>query len=235
MFNSRLSNNETRKLQQQTFLFAIAGTGILVLFFFLILPFLTKILLQGAQKAITPVATPTVSVSSPTLSAPYTATNSAQITLTGTATPGINVLLGINGSIDKKVTADDKGTYKFENITLSTGDNLLFAYAEDANGHRSDGSNAVTVTYSLDMPKLETTEPTEGAVITQRKQSVISLKGTTDAGNKVYLNDKFLFVSGDGVFTGSFQLVQGDNTLTVRAVNDAGNQTTKEIHIKYLP
>lgn len=235
MGTSRLALNEKNRLVKQSVLYFIGGLGILLLFFAVLLPLFTKILLLGAQKLRQPTATPSVNVSSPTLSAPYTATNSAQITLKGSATNGISVLLGLNGSIDRKTTADDQGNYTFENVTLSVGENLLFAYAEDSSGNRSDGSNAVTVTYSTDAPKLEISEPAEGALITQRKQSVISVKGTTDGGNKVYLNGQFLFVAGDGSFSGSVQLVNGDNTLTVKAMNTAGNETLKEIHVKYMP
>lgn len=226
--------NERNKLIKQTALFFSGGLGIMVLFFMVILPFVTKALL-GTQKAFLPQATPAASVSSPVLSAPYTATNSAQITLRGTATPGISVLLGINGSIGNKTTADDQGGFVFENVTMSQGENLFFAYAEDSSGNRSDGSNAVTVSYSTDVPKLEVSEPAEGAVITQRKQSVISVKGKTDQGNKVYLNGQFLFVAGDGSFSGSVQLQTGDNTIAVKAVNTAGNETLIELHVKYMP
>ncbi len=235
MAYSRLQANDKKKLIKQSLLFFLGGVVILSLFFAVLLPVFTKILMLGASKTKAPEATPSVTVAAPTLSAPYTATNSAQITLEGQATPGLTVLLGINGSIDNKTTANDTGTYKFENIILSSGENLLFAYAEDSQGNRSDGSNPVTVTYSIETPKLEVSEPTEGAIVTQRKQSVISVRGTTDPGNKIYLNDQFIFVSSDGSFTGSFQLLQGDNTITVRAVNTAGNEEVKQIHVKYMP
>lgn len=220
---------------KQSLLFFAGGAGVLVLFFFVILPIFTKILSLSAKKISAPTPTPQASITPPMLSAPFTATNSAQVTLTGTADPNSSVLLGINGAIGRKVTASSSGGFVFDNVTLSTGENLIFAYEEDNNGNRSDGSNPITITYSTEAPQLEISAPSEGAVITQSKQSVVQVKGKTDAGNKVYLNGQFLFVASDGSFTGSFQLTQGDNTLTIRAVNTAGNETSQDVHLKYLP
>lgn len=219
---------------KQSMLFFAGGIGVLALFFLGILPILTKILSLSAQKIVSATPVPQATISPPTLSAPFTATNSAEVRLTGTADPNSSVLLGINGSIGRKVTASGSGNFSFD-VTLSQGDNLIFAYEEDGQGNRSDGSNPITITYSTEAPNLEITQPTDGAVITQSKQSVVQVKGKTEAGNKVYLNGQFLFVGSDGSFSGSFQLVQGDNTLTVRAVNSAGNATSQDIHVKYLP
>lgn len=235
MAYSRLQTHEKNQLIKQSVLFFAGGTGVLILFFFVLLPLLTKILMLNVQKIRTPTGTPTVSIASPVISAPYTATNSAQVTITGSATPDIFILLGVNGIIGPKLTASSSGSFKFENVPLAKGENTLIAYAEDKDGNRSDGSNALTISYTTDAPKLEVTEPTEGVVITQRKQSVIQVKGKVDPGNKVYLNGQFLFVSGDGSFTGSFQLQPGENTLTVKAVSQAGNEISIDIHVKYLP
>lgn len=235
MAYSRLQVHEKNLLVRQTLLFFLGGVGILVLFFFVLLPIFTKVLMFSAKKALPASSAPTANIPAPVISAPFTATNSAKVNLTGQATAGISVLLGVNGSVDMQTKANDKGEFVFENVTLSSGENLIIAYAQDDDNNRSDGSNALTITYSTDAPKLEVTEPSEGAVVTQRKQSVIQVKGQTDAGNKVYLNDQFLFVSSDGSFTGSFQLVSGDNTLVVRAINSSGNEAAKEVHVKYLP
>lgn len=233
--SSRLNSHEKTKLIRQSLMFFAGGCLILILFFFGLLPFYTRLLMGNSQQSKLPTATPAVTVPSPSLFQPFTATNSAQVAIKGTAKPDMTVLLGVNGSVDFKTKANETGEFVFDAVTLMAGENLLIAYAEDSDGNRSDGSASVTITYSTDAPKLEVTQPTENMLVTQRKQSVVSVVGVTDAGNKVFLNDQFLFVTDTGSFTGSFQLQEGDNTLHIRAVNAAGNETVKDVHVKYLP
>lgn len=232
---SRLQSNEKTKLIRQSTLFFAGGCLIIVLFLFGLLPMFTRLLMRSSQQSKLPTTTPAVNIPSPSLLQPFTSTNSAQITVKGSAQPNMSVLLGVNGSVDKKTTSGTDGTFSFDGVGLSSGENLIQAYAEDANGNRSEGSRSITVTYSTDAPKLEVTQPADNALVTQRKQSVITVSGTTDAGNKVYLNDQFLFVTDTGSFSGSFQLVDGENLLHIRAVNSAGNETSKDVHVKYIP
>lgn len=232
---SRLASQEKVKLLQQSFLFFLGGCGIIALFIFGLLPIFTRMLMKNAQVSKLPSATPTV-VSPPVLYQPmYTATNSAQVTIRGKADPNMGILLGINGSIDQRTASTGSGDFVFENVTLNKGGNTIVSYAEDANSNRSDGSGSISIDYLTDVPKLDVGQPTDGLLVTQRKQSVVSVKGQTDPGNKAYLNDQFLFVSSDGSFSGSFQLQQGDNLLHIRAVNTAGNETVKDVHVKYIP
>ena len=232
---SRLQTNEKTKLIRQSVLFLAGGCLIIVIFLFGLLPFYTRLLMRNSQQTKLPTATPAVNIPSPSLLQPFTSTNSAQVVIKGTAPTNMKVLLGVNGSVDQSTTSKEDGSFAFDTVTLLPGDNMLQAYAEDSSGNRSDGSKPITITFSTDAPKLEVTAPSDNALITQRKQSVIAVSGTTDAGNKVYLNDQFLFVTDTGSFSGSFQLQEGDNTLHIRAVNAAGNETSKDVHVKYIP
>lgn len=231
---SRLESLEKTRLLKQTGLFFGGGIGVILVFVFIVLPIFSKILAAANKQSMLPVSTPSTVLLTPTLSVPYNATNSASLTVSGTAQAGMSVLLGQNGSIDKKTTASADGSFSFD-VTLNSGDNMFQAYIEDANGNRSDGSQATTVTYNTDAPKLEITSPQDGSTVSQRKQQVVTVTGTTDPQNKVYLNEQFLFVRSDGSFTGQFQLQPGGNAIHVKAVNVAGNETTKDINVTYSP
>lgn len=231
---SRLASHERALLTRQTIFFGGAGIAIIIAYVFIVLPIFSKVLVLTNKQAL-PEATQNAIVMSPTLIQPYTATNSAEISLRGTSQPGYTIILGQNGSLDKQVKADDKGEFIFESVSLSNGDNLFQAYAETNEGDRSDGSPPMHIQYVTDAPKLDISEPADNATITQRKQQVIQVKGTTNPGNKVFLNDQFLFVSTDGSFTGSFQLQPGSNTLTIKAVNPASSEAIKELHVTYSP
>ena len=96
-------------------------------------------------------------------------------------------------------------------------------------------SNTVTVAFVKDAPKLEITSPEGETTISQRKQNPVTVKGKTDPGDKVYINDRLSFVSADGSFSGQVQLSEGDNTIVVRALNAAAVETTMEVLVHYTP
>lgn len=235
MLSSRLAATHQKRLMKQTFMFTSGGILVIIAFAVIGIPLFSKILAVTNKPISTATATPPPIITSPILTSPFTATNSATITLTGKAQTGLTVLLGQNGSIEKKTNPKDDGSYEFQDVSLQSGENMFQAYAEDSQGNRSDGSSQITVTYQTDAPKLDISEPANNSTITQRKQSVVSVKGKTEGGNKIYINDQFIFVSTDGSFSGSVQLQDGDNTIKVRAVNTAGNETASEILVHYLP
>lgn len=232
---SRFSHHKKDVLVKRTLVFFASGTAILLIYIFLVLPFFTRLLMRRSIQTKLPLATPNVQITPPILTLPFDATNSAQVTIKGSGAPGLKVYLGVNGSLDLDTKASDIGDFTFPVVTLTNGENILQAYAEDDKGNRSDGSEVLKITLITDAPVLEISEPQDGLLVTQRKQSVVSVKGKTDPGNKVYLQNQFLFVASDGSFSGSYQLQQGDNLLQIKSINSGGNESLKEINVKYLP
>lgn len=232
---SRFSHHKKEVLVKRSLVFFASGTVILLIYIFLVLPFFTRLLMRRSIQTKLPLATPSVQITPPILTLPFDATNSAQVTIKGSGAPSLKVYLGVNGSLDLDTKASDKGDFTFPVVTLTNGENILQAYAEDDQGNRSDGSEVLKITLITDAPVLEISEPQDGLLVTQRKQSVVSVKGKTDPGNKVYLQNQFLFVASDGLFSGSYQLQQGDNLLQIKSVNSGGNESLKEINVKYLP
>ncbi|PWU23560.1 hypothetical protein C5B42_02485 [Candidatus Cerribacteria bacterium 'Amazon FNV 2010 28 9'] len=235
MTYSRTDTQERKTLIRQTLLFFAAGLGVIVTFMYVLIPIYSKILSITNKPSAIPKATPTSIILPPNLISPYTATNSATISIKGTALPNMTILLGQNGQIGPQTTATASGDFEFDNLTLNSGDNLFIAYAQDQSGARSDGSAPLHVNFTTDAPKLDVTSPTDGTTITQHKQQVISVTGTTDSGNKITINNQFVFVSTSGAFTGQVQLQPGANSIAIKATNDAGNQTEKDVTVNYSP
>lgn len=231
---SRLEHHERTVLIRQIMLCFGGGIGLGLLFLFVLLPLFTRVLairnvgkqLDTTEEIIPPQA--------PTLSQPFSATNSASVALEGSAPSGLKVILLQNGSQQDTQTIGDTGTFTF-NVTLQAGDNLFQALTEDDKGTRSNPSPDVSIALVTAAPKLEVTSPTNGQTFTQFKQSVIPVNGNTDAGNKIYINDQFVFVSGTGSFSGSVSLQKGDNHITIRAVDPASNETKVELTVQYSP
>src|SRR5258708_20149296 len=90
---SRLGNHEKTKLIRQSVLLFLGGVAIIALFIFGLLPFYTRLLMKNTQTSKLPTATPTVNIPSPSLIAPFTSTNSAQVAITRTAQSGLSLPL----------------------------------------------------------------------------------------------------------------------------------------------
>lgn len=166
----------------------------------------------------------------PKLSAPFEATNSAQVKLTGYSKADYEIVLYRNGSEIKTTTVKDNGRFTFNNVTLEEGGNILKAKAVYKK-KESDYSDSIIITYSKDKPTIEISFPQEGQTI-KRNASPITVKGQTAEGNTVTINGSRAVVQGDGIFSYELPLTDGDNTFTAEATDEAGNTVNKEVKFK---
>lgn len=235
MPHSRLQSHEQKVLLRQTLLFFGSGIGLIVVFLFLILPgFIRVMALRNlGYKAATNENT--ILPSRPTLEQPFDATSSASLALSGSAQPNSKVILLQNGAPGPETHSDDTGSFTFEAVTLDSGDNTFTAVVENEQSVRSNPSGELHISFVKDAPKLEIETPTENLDVTKRRDNPISVKGKTDAGNKVTINDRVLFVANDGSFSGAVQLSDGDNTIVIKATNAALIETVEERHVRFVP
>ena len=166
----------------------------------------------------------------PQFSENFTATKSASITISGVADAGINIEIYQDDMLQSTVIASEDGTFKYD-VDLNNGANNFTAIAVSGSGKKSDKSDVYTITYSNQPPKLEL-GPKDGDSV---GNSPYSFSGKTDQGNSVTVNDHMAIISSDGSFSYFLSLSNGDNKVKVVASDPAGNQTTKEITIKYNP
>jgi hypothetical protein len=61
------------------------------------------------------------------------------------------------------------------------------------------------------------------------------IKGLTDAGVIIWINDRFVAVKDDGSFNYSIRLQDEENTLNILARDSAGNETRLERKVIYQP
>lgn len=83
-------------------------------------------------------------------------------------------------------------------------------------------------------PRLVLLEPSNGAVI-EASETVV--RGKTDKGARVFINNQPVFVSGEGDFTDKLLLKPGLNTITVLSINrfDAERSETMSLEARYTP
>jgi bacillopeptidase F len=162
---------------------------------------------------------------------PY-ATNSAVLTVSGHGESKLGVIVFLNGKEYRKVKIDDAGSFSVRDVTFKEGINTLHAQLFDAQGNRSGLSATESVTINKKEPDLEISTPQENETISG-DNNVITISGKTNEENTVMINDRVAVVGVNGIFTLRFPLNEGETTLTIIAIDPAGNQKKLERNVRY--
>jgi len=229
-----MDSRRTRKLTQETkkrLLLNLIGIFVLI---FLVFKFGIPLLINFAlflssgknqqsqsQQKISSFLQP------PILNALYSATNSATITLNGTATLKTTVRLFADNNYIDAVQAKDDGSYVFKDVVLHDGQNTFTVKAKNEKT-QSDFSNPLVITYQAKAPNLTIDSPTDGQSFSKDDTS-ITVRGKTDPDVKVTVNDFWAITDDKGNYSYSLQLKNGDNQIKVDAIDSAGNKTEKVI------
>lgn len=237
MKRSRLA----RRLEQQSKRnLIISALGIFVVLFLLFkfgLPLLINftLFISGLKNSQDTTAEKSVSfVSPPVLNPLPAATNSATVTISGSALQKQTVMLYLDGGLAGKMKVDKDANFSFEDITLSKGTNTITAKALDEKGKESENSDQITVLLKTDSPQLSIDSPTEGQSFSKDDKTA-QVRGKTDPGVKVTVNNFWSIVDENGNFSYQLPLRDGENKITVVAVDEAGNKTEMERKVNYSP
>jgi len=233
--NLRRGSSEEKKSLQQLVLSILGIISLLFLFFYLGIPLLVKLsgFIAGFKKETAPTQNETNIVSEPFLDPLPTATNSAQIQVSGSANPGDDVILFVNDSKSGDKIVGKDGLFSFNNVSLDEGINEIYAQAK-AGSKESSPSIKVKIVYKNNPPKLEIESPKNGDVF-KREQREIDIKGITDEEVTVSINDRLIIVEPNGNFSSTYRLIDGENKIEVKATDSAGNTQTVEIKVTYEP
>jgi len=235
MISSRLGRFENRKAQKRL-LIAIGGSIGILLF---IAIFGLKILvgfsllvdrLRGASSTNQPSQSNLLLP--PVIDPLPEATFSSTLSITGRGSAKTQVIIYINDKQYKKFAVSDDSTFTLSDIPVDEGDVTLSSKITDDKGNTSDLSNIVKITIDRNPPELEVTKPDDGTKIQDGTRKA-TIEGKTDEDSRVSINDRIVVVRSGGSFTYSMPLSDGDNTLTIRSTDPAGNHTTIERHVTY--
>ncbi len=233
-YSSRLQRRYERLSVRQTYLLLISSLVALVLIAMFGLPLIFSIAgkIGSLHRSTVPVTSqdasfvPTV----PQFSEDLLATKSAQITISGVADAGVNVQINQNDNLVGTVLAGNDGSFSLP-VNLSSGANNFTAVAVTTAGKQSGKSDVYTITYANTPPQLALSI-SDGQTATE---SPYPITGTIDSGDTVAVNEHLAIVSSDGTFSYLLPLSSGDNHVTVVVSDQAGNQTKRELTLKYNP
>lgn len=159
---------------------------------------------------------------------PPNATSSATLALSGSVNNVDRVSVYLGGT--RKKTLETKGKSEFSTtLTLAKGRNeIKFIAANDTERRESD---VHVVFYLSEKPTITLETPTEESLTTLENN--LSIKGAVDPTSvTVTINGGPVVVDADGTFQQSVRLKQGDNTITIKAVDEAGQETEKTLQVK---
>ena len=228
MPRSRISKSTIKHTKKSI---ALMVLGILTIFFLLIffgvsgLQKLTEIAIKekeddNAAKKETNIILP------PTLNSEFSATNSAEISLTGSVDSGEEVKLFINGALSDK-TKVDNGEFTFEDVTLREGVNSLKAKVV-VKGKESNFSDAIKIIYYGEPPQLDIISPAEGRTFRSDNNPIL-VSGKTNQQAKVTVLGHRAIMESSGNFEYSLTLTHGENDIVIIATDPAGNTTEKRV------
>ena len=149
-------------------------------------------------------------------------TKAASIIVTGTVNDKTATLKYGNTNI-----TNTNGTFTTP-AALTVGENTITITATDPAGNT--GKATVKVTYDNEA-KLTLTKPTKTSVSTTTNS--VTITGTSEPGAKVYVNDVIIPVGTDGSFSYKLILKEGKTSVTVKAVDPAGNEKTSVFTTNY--
>ena len=164
----------------------------------------------------------------------FEATNSAEISLSGSAEEGDTIKLYQNGRlIDETEITSDK-SFQITGIELKEGENSFKAKAfKDTKESRF--SDTLTIHYRREAPKLSIDYPSEGQGIGNKDGDRLQIEGTTDPNVKVTINGSQAVVDDEGKFKYVLPIKGGENSIKAVATDDAGNKTELERKFTYNP
>ncbi len=230
---SRRETLEQKKDIQKTYLFLGGGFLFLLIFLLIGIPvlvdfsaYLSTIL---APKHVVQKKSARY-LQQPQLEIPYEATNSATIKISGFGATNINVELFVNNQKLRSI-GDKNGTFEFNEVSLTPGDNEIYVVAKDKSSDKEAKSEITTVTYDNKKPEISFDNISDGQEFKFNNQ--ITIKGKLNKDGSVYINDRFVLVNADKSFSADYELADGDNKLKFVAIDKAGNKTEKEMTLKF--
>lgn len=231
---SRLSRTAERKNKTQLLL---SLGGIIVILFVLFkfgIPALTNLSLFLSSKNTTQDTATSNSkavIPAPLINEPFTATNSAHITVSGTADKQTTVELYVNSTMVDSQKAQNDGTFSFTGVSLTQQQNTIQTKAKTKDA-TSDYSDTWNVNFLQKAPTLTIDTPHDNDSFDSSHPTVV-VSGKTDPDARVTVNGFWAIVTGNGTYAYTLALQNGDNHIDVIATDAAGNSTTQSITVHH--
>lgn len=170
-------------------------------------------------------------IAPPFLNSTFSATNSARLTISGTADNAEKVKVYINGKSSLTANVRSDNTFR-GTVTLTEGDNSIKARSVTSHGTESSFSQSVSILYDNKAPELTLTSPSDGDSF-EKDDSPITISGKSENDVVITINSFQAIIDNTGEFSYSLPLKDGGNEITITATDPAGNKTEKKVTVNY--
>jgi len=148
------------------------------------------------------------------------ATNSAQLTVDGFSDTGTKVVIYLNSEKAGETNIAD-GKFHFEDLFLKKGENRIWAKTVSFDERESDSSQSQIIIQDLEEPRLLVETPIDNQSFSGDNR--IKVLGKTEKDAQVYANGFLASVDLEGKFEVFVPVAEGETTLEVKAIDEAGN------------
>lgn len=228
-----------KKLENRSKKSLIINVVAIIVILFLLLKFGIPLLvnftlfISGSKKDETSAKTDQKSFVAPPILDPMPeATNSADVVISGIASTNQSISLFVNNTLVDQTKTKENGKFSFS-VSLSEKENKIQAKAI-TNNAQSEFSEALNISVKNSTPILKIENPSDGQTFS-KDQNNVEVKGETDPQVKVTVNDFWAISDQNNKFSYNLPLKNGDNTIKIVAIDNAGNKTEKEIKVSYNP
>ena len=233
---SRLASVEERKNTRSAILFIVLSIVIIAALFFYGIPVVGKFAtfvsdLGKSGSAIT--STDKTPPAPPQFDNFNAFVNQQNVNISGSSEAGATIKLTFNGN-SQNVLVDKDGHFQFS-VQLDNGDNTFSAVAVDTAGNISQKTQDYKITFDNKPPNLTIDSPTDGTTFFGSSQRQVTIKGAAEGGDQVTINDRIVVVDDSGNFQYTTTLSDGSNKFTIKATDQAGNTTEKDITLNFTP
>lgn len=236
MSQSRLERVRSRKAGKQGVTYLIIALIIIVITVIWGLPAIARLTGLIMNDESNPLVEEELRPTPPIFSDIPEATYSGQVKIAGYAQPSLEVILYINGAEYERKLVSESGTFGFDKVKLTEGDNTAYAYTSTSHELLSEQSKTYTIVVDMTKPTVTLDTPKEGEVFRGQAQRITTFGGkVSELGSKVYIGDRMVIVQTDGVFTLPYQLVEGDQEIQIKAIDKAGNEGLSSIKVRWEP
>jgi bacillopeptidase F len=236
MSQSRLERVRSRKAGKQGVIYLLIALGLIVVTVVWGLPLVARLSGYLIKTDGDPFVAEELRPTPPIFSDIPEATYSAQVKIAGFAQPGLEVILYLNGAEYERKLVSESGTFIFDKVSLTEGENTAYAYATTAHELRSEQSKSYTIIVDATKPTVTIDTPKEGEVFRGQAQRITTFSGSvSELGSKVYIGERMVIVQSDGKFSLPYQLIEGDQEVQIRAIDKAGNEGISSIKMRWEP
>lgn len=162
------------------------------------------------------------------------ATQEDKIDVTGQSVAGMKIDLFIDGAKFGEIISDSQGSFAFTEAPVGIFQEEIYATASDQDGNTSSKSITYKIVKDTEPPEIKITKPEGGSETYKSTGHAYTITGETEPEATVYINEQLSITNPTtGTFSGSVRLEQGQNTIIVKVVDKALNETEKKVYVNF--